>query len=306
MALPHATSPLSRIRPSWRSVLYVPAHVPRFVETAHRRGADAVQRDLEDSVPVAQKEAARAGVAAAARIVGQSGADVLVRINRPLSLAVRDIEASVGPAVHGLSITKVEGPSHVRLLDELVGECERRAGMPQGQTCFILLIETAAAFEAMAAIVRASPRVVALSLGSEDFALDCGFAPNDDVMLMPKQQMVIAARAAGMIPLGTLGSVVNIADTVAYRAMVRRSRQFGFEAATCVHPAQVAIVNEEYGVSEGDAADAQRIVGESARHAQAGRGAFELDGKMVDEPIVERARRTLLRHAAQTAARTKP
>jgi citrate lyase subunit beta/citryl-CoA lyase len=203
--------------------------------------------------------------------------------------------------VRALTITKVEGPSHVRLLDELVAECEQRAGLPIGHTSFVLLIETAAAFEAMAAIVRASPRVVALSLGSEDFALDCGFAPTDEVLLLPKQQMVIAARAAGVIPLGTLGSVVNIADTAAYRAMVRRSRQFGFEAATCIHPAQVAIVNEEYGISADEATAAQRIVDENRVHTEAGRGAFELDGKMVDEPIVERARRMLQRYAAQAA-----
>jgi citrate lyase subunit beta / citryl-CoA lyase len=288
--------------PDWRSILYVPAHVPRFVEAAHRRGADAVQLDLEDSVPGAQKEAARAGVAAAARTVGQSGKDVLVRINRPLGLAVRDVEAAVGPSVRGISITKVDGPSHVRLLDELVSECERRADVPHGHTCFVLLIETAAGYESMAEIVRASPRIVGLSLGSEDFALDCGFTPDDDVLLMPKQQMVIAARAAGVLPIGTLGSVVNIGDTEAYRAMVRRSRRFGFEAATCVHPAQVAVVNEEYGVTAEAAAAAQRIVDENERHASAGRGAFELDGQMVDEPIVERARRVLLRHAKQTAA----
>jgi citrate lyase subunit beta/citryl-CoA lyase len=293
------TSLLHAPKPHWRSILYVPAHVTRFVDAAHRRGADAIQLDLEDSVPPAQKEVARAAIASAAVTVGQSGADVLVRINRPLSQAVRDIEATVGPAVRGLSITKVDGPSHVRLLDELVSECELRTGVPLGRTCFILLIETAAAFEAMAAIVRASPRIVALSLGSEDFALDCGFAPNDDVLLMPKQQMVIAARAAGVIPLGTLGSVVNIADIAAYRAMVRRSRQFGFETATCIHPDQVAIVNEEYGIAESEATVAQRIVDESACHADAGRGAFALDGKMVDEPIVERARRTLMRYAAQ-------
>jgi citrate lyase subunit beta/citryl-CoA lyase len=288
-------------RPSWRSILYVPANAPRFIESAHRRAADAIQLDLEDSVPLAQKEVARAAVAAAARTVGQAGTDVLVRINRPLSLAVRDVEAAVGPAVRGLTITKVQGPSHVRLLDELVAECEHKTGVPQGRTSFILLIETAAAFEAMADIARASPRTVALSLGSEDFALDCGFAAIDEVLLMPKQQMVIAARAAGLMPLGTLGSVANIADTDGYRALVRRSRQFGFEAATCIHPAQVAIVNQEYGVDPLEVAAAQRIVDENVRHARAGRGAFELDGKMVDEPIVERARRTLLRHAAQAA-----
>ena len=95
--------------PVWRSLLYVPANVERYLAKAHERGADGIILDLEDSVPLAEKASARAGVRAAAERVGQAGADVLVRVNQPLRLAVRDVEASVCPAVDALVLPKVAG-----------------------------------------------------------------------------------------------------------------------------------------------------------------------------------------------------
>jgi citrate lyase subunit beta/citryl-CoA lyase len=115
---------------------------------------------------------------------------------------------------------------------------------------------------------------------------------------MPKQAMVIAARAAGVMPIGYIGSVVDFSDEAAFGAMVERSRRFGFDAATCIHPRQVAIVNRAYGVSAAEAAHARRLVEENARQLAAGRGAFQLDGKMVDAPLVARAQRVLSRYEA--------
>ena len=108
--------------PVWRSLLYVPANVEKYVDKAHTRGADCVQIDLEDSVPAAEKDQARALVPAVAARVRRGGADVVVRINRPLSLAVRDLEAAVGPDVNGIAVTKVQSADHLKLLDELVGD----------------------------------------------------------------------------------------------------------------------------------------------------------------------------------------
>ena len=107
--------PQERELPVWRSLLYVPVNVDKFVDGAHTRGADAIIVDLEDSVPAAEKDRARTLVPAAAKRVGRGGGDVIVRINRPLSLAVRDLEACVGPDVDGFAITKVEeiGRAHV-------------------------------------------------------------------------------------------------------------------------------------------------------------------------------------------------
>ena len=123
---------MTRELPIWRSLLYVPAHVERFVEKAHERGADCIQIDLEDSVPASEKERARALVEGAAARVRRGGADVVVRVNRPLSLAVRDLEAAVGPDVDGFTLPKVESAEHVRLLDEHISDVEVRRGITVG------------------------------------------------------------------------------------------------------------------------------------------------------------------------------
>jgi len=297
-AAAQASSPARVAAPAWRSILYVPVNVSRFVEKAPHAGADAIQLDLEDSIAPDAKDSARGMVAAVAHRLASAGATVLVRINRPIAMAVRDIEAAVGPDVQAISITKVASPDHVRLLDEVLSECEARRGMAHGHTRLLVMIETPQAFEAMREIAGASPRVAAMSLGAEDFALECGFTPGEDTLLLPKQMMVIAARAAGVMPVGYIGSVVDFSDEVAFGAMVQRSRRFGFDAATCIHPKQVAIVNRMYGVSAGEAAQARRLVDESTRQLAAGRGAFQLDGKMVDAPLVARASRVLARYEA--------
>ncbi|RZM04766.1 MAG: CoA ester lyase [Variovorax sp.] len=296
--IPNATPAPHAALPGWRSILYVPVNVARFVEKAPRAGADAIQLDLEDSIAPEAKDDARALVRDTARRLAAAGAQVLVRINRPLAMAVRDIEAAVGPDVRALSLTKVASPDHVRLLAEVVDECEARQGLPSGHTRLVVMIETPQAFEAMREIAGASPRIVGMSLGAEDFALECGFTVGEDTLLLPKQMMVIAARAAGVMPIGYLGTVVDFTDEQAFGDMVRRSRNFGFDAATCIHPRQVPIVNRAYGVSPDEAARARRLVDEGARQLAAGRGAFQLDGKMVDAPLVERAKRVLARHEA--------
>jgi len=284
--------------PVWRSLLYVPAHVDRFVAKAHERGADCIQIDLEDSVPASAKDEARSLVQRNASRVRRGGADVLVRINRPLSLAVRDIEASVGPGVDGFVLPKVGSADHVRLIEEHIAETELSRGMPVGHTRLVVLIETAAAWLAMAEIARASPRIVGLNLGSEDFALDCGMAPTPETLQAAKQQVVIAASAAGVLPLGVIGSMADFGDAAAFRAMVRRSRQFGFVGASCIHPAQVPILNELFAPSEEEVVAARRIVDALVAAEKEGRGAVALDGRMIDAPIADSARRTLRRQAA--------
>lgn len=292
-------------QPLWRSLLYVPVNVERYVDKAHTRGADCIQLDLEDSVPASEKDRARALVHDAARRVRKGGADVVVRINRPLAMAVRDIEASVGESVDGLAVTKVESAGHLRLLDELVSELEISRGLAVGHTRFIAMIETPAAFFQMRDIAVSTDRLSAMNIGGEDFASESGMEPTEQTLLMPKQQMILAARAAGLMPLGFLASVASFGDWDVFRAMVRRSRQFGFMGAGCIHPGQVPIVNQEYAPSAVEVDQATRIVDENAKAEANGRGSFAVDGKMIDVPVVRRAQYLLARHAAIQARDAK-
>ena len=284
--------------PVWRSLLYVPVNVEKFVEKAHTRGADVLQLDLEDAVPPAEKEKARTLVEKNAARVRRGGADVVVRINQPLSLAVRDLEHSVCPDVDGIAITKADSASHVKLLDELVTGLEEKRGMKAGHTKFIVMIETADAFTRIDEIPRASPRVVAMNIGGEDFALDLNAQPDADVLLHPKQRMIIAARAAGVMPLGFIGTVADFSDWEKFRLMVRRARRFGFDGAGCIHPGQVKIVNEEYTPSVEEVAYARKVIQMDQEAAAAGRGSFQIDGKMIDIPVVVRAERLIRRYEA--------
>src|SRR3954469_20472587 len=118
--------------PVWRSLLYVPANVPRFIDGAHRRGADGIILDLEDSVPIAERPAARRNLMASAENVARGGADVLVRINRPWRQTMLDLEAAINPRVQALAVTKVDSADHIRLISEVVSELEAERGMALG------------------------------------------------------------------------------------------------------------------------------------------------------------------------------
>jgi citrate lyase subunit beta / citryl-CoA lyase len=291
--------------PVWRSLLYVPVNVEKFVDKAHTRAADVIQLDLEDAVPPAEKEKARTLVEKNAARVRRGGSDVVVRINQPLSLAVRDMEHSVCPDVDGIAITKADSASHVRLLDELVTTLEEKRGMAAGHTKFLVMIETTDAFTRIDEIPRSSPRVVAMNIGGEDFALDINAQPDEDVLLAPKQRMIISARAAGVMPLGFIGTVADFSDWEKFRVMVRRSRRFGFDGAGCIHPGQVKIVNDEYTPSAEEVAYARKVIQMDKEAAAAGRGSFQIDGKMIDIPVVVRAERLIRRFEAIKAREAK-
>lgn len=287
-----------RTLPAWRSLMFCPANAERFVAKAHTRGADAIILDLEDSVSADEKAAARAGVAQAAHTVGQAGADVLVRINRELHWAVEDIAATVGPAVSAVVLPKVMGPEHVRLLSEAVALRELALGLPLGHTRFVALVESAAALEQLHAIARCDPRLVALAVGGEDLATDLDAEPSADALYVAKMLGLHAARAAGILPMGVLASVAGVADSQAYRAMLKRSRALGFACASCVHPAQVPLLNAAFGPSSAELERARRLVAAYEDGVQRGVGAVLFDGAMIDKPVAERAYRLLARGTA--------
>jgi citrate lyase subunit beta/citryl-CoA lyase len=284
--------------PVWRSALYVPANVPRFIDGAHKRGADAIIVDLEDSVPIAERPAARRDLMATAENVARGGADVIVRINRPWRQVMLDLEAAISPRVKALAVTKADSADHIKLIAEVVSELEAERGMVVGSTQFIAMIETPDAWFKMAEIAKADRRIVALTLGGEDFALAMGMLPTAEALFMPKQQLAIAARAAGILPLGFIGTVADYKDLDAFRETVRRSRRLGFRGASVIHPAQVPILNEEFAPSADEVASAKMIVAAYDEAVAAGRGSISVDGKMIDVPVVLRAQELLGIHNA--------
>jgi citrate lyase subunit beta / citryl-CoA lyase len=212
----------------------------------------------------------------AAEIVSRGSADVVVRINRPLRLAVRDIEPAVGPRVLALALPKTDSPEHVRPLAEIIDEVEAERGMAPGTTRLIAMVETAAALFHIAEIARAHPRLCALKLGAEDFALSAGILPESEGLFIPKQMAVFAARAAGIMPLGFIG-------------------------ASVIHPSQIPILNEEFRASAEEVDHARRVVAAYDKALAEGVGAVTVDGKMIDVPVVGRARLVTEREEAIAA-----
>ncbi|MEM1297885.1 MAG: CoA ester lyase [Pseudomonadota bacterium] len=281
--------------PRWRSMLFVPATAERFVAKAHSRRADAIIVDLEDAVALAEKPRARGLLPSVVSQVGQGGADVVVRINRPLRMAIADLEAAVCKGVHTLMLPKADGAQHVALLHEVVSELEAERGLPLGGIRFFPLIETVDGLYA-AREVAASPRVVAMGLGGEDFADAMGMpGVRAEDMLPYLRQMQVAARAAGVLAVGYAGSIANFSDLDAYATDIAEARAMGMDGGTCIHPAQVAVLNTGFSPTEAEIGQARRIVDAYDAALARGEGAIEVDGKMIDVPVANRARRLLSR-----------
>lgn len=276
--------------PVWRSLMFVPVTSEKFVRTGADRGADAIILDLEDAVAPSQKDHARTLIAGAIPEVSRKGADVLVRVNRPWRMLVRDIEAAVIPGVTALVLTKVDSPEHVHACEEIVSELEAERGLPVGGMKFLVLVETPAGFFRIQEIAKCSPRIVGLSLGSEDFAAEVGMQSDPEGLFYPKQQTIFAAKAAGVLPMGFVGSIADFRDQEAFRAIVRRSRRLGFMCASAIHPLQVSVLNEEFAPTAAEIERAERMIAAYDEAYAKGLGAVQFEGAMIDVPVVNRAR----------------
>ena len=279
--------------PTWRSLLYVPVVSERFVAKAHTRGADAIILDLEDAVAPSEKDRARELVPAAAETVSQGGADVLVRINRPWRLAVRDIEAAIGANVGGLVLPKVDSAEHVLALAEIAASVEEERALPVGRTLFFARIEGPKGLLNAAEIAAAHPRVAAIGLGSADYTIATGMAAGAAGNTIASFQIVNAAKAAGRSAIGLVSTITDFGDLDAFRRVAEESRALGLRGAPCVHPSQVPILNEVFSPSADELGRARRIVEEYESALAAGEGAITVDGQFVDVPFYEQAKRLL-------------
>jgi len=280
----------------WRSQLYVPSNNQRFIAKAHTYGADTIILDLEDSVPIEERPYARSGLVEAVESVGQNGADVTVRINSPLLETYADIEAAVMPGLSAVYVTKVTDGEYLKAVSDKIGQRERATGMDEGCIHIIAIIETSKAYLRAEEIACADSRTIALVLGGEDLALDLGSVPDDETLAMPRQHIAIVARSAGLVPFGIMGSIADYKDLNAIRVVAERSRRFGFEGAACIHPSVVPVLNEAFTPSAIEVEHATRAVERYGNAETEGLGAITVDGKMIDVPVVRRAKNLLKRY----------
>ncbi|SDA90384.1 CoA ester lyase [Sinorhizobium sp. NFACC03] len=273
-----------------RSLLYVPASSERFIAKAHERGADAIVLDLEDSVADGEKQAARAGLAQSVHLAGRSGAKTFVRINAEPGLQKADAEAACRAGAFGLFIAKARSPEQLRALAEHLAPIERE--LRREPLVFVALLEDAGAV-LDARPIAACQRVLGLVAGGEDIATSMGAEPLPEVLRLPKLLVHLAAKAEGKLSFGTLTTVADYQQRDALEAAAREASRHGFDGATCIHPSAVPIMNAAFSPSEEKVAWARAVLDAAAGAAAEGRGAFLVGDRMVDAPIIERARRIL-------------
>jgi citrate lyase subunit beta/citryl-CoA lyase len=275
-------------------MLYVPATSEKFIEKAHERGADAIKIDLEDAVAPQEKPRARTLVRDAAKLVAKGGADVLVRINRPMRMAVADLEASVWPEVQGLVLPKVESADHISFLSEMITELEVERGMIPGHIRLMALIETPRGYSNARDVALSSSRLAAIALGQEDFSAEMGMVDPEGMSLLSYYQTVqVAAREANILPIGYPGSIAEFTDLDLFRSNALIARKLGFDGGACIHPKQVPILNEAFTPTDAEIKRSENMVAAYDTAMAAGDGAVAFEGKMIDVPVVARAKRIL-------------
>ena len=283
-----------------RSLLFVPAGNERFLSSALRGDADVIQLDLEDAIAPGQKQAARQSAQTELEQVAAAGRAVSVRVNVEDALLSDDLDAVVRPGLSALTIPKAEAVEMLEVIDQQVTQLEAERGMPCGEVRLIAQIESAKGVLNVREIAQATPRLVALGLGMEDLIADVGGEVTPDALYFPAMQSLYAAREAGLIPIGYLGSITVYKETERFREWIVRAKSLGFAGGFCIDPNQVKILNECFRPTPDEIAAAQTIVDAAKQHAQDGIGAFSHNGKMVDAPVVERAQRVLRLYEAQS------
>jgi len=280
-----------------RTLLFVPGNRPERVDKAVAAGADAVIIDLEDAVPLASKEETRPMVRE--KLLQHAQGHIMVRVNALDSGFLQgDLDAVVMGALRCIIVPKVEGPAHIRDIHRLLSEAESAGGMEPGTISIIPLIESARAVQNIHAIVSEQiepERFHTVAFGAADYTLDMGIemTGGGDELFYPRSRIAVACRAAGVEPPVDTPFMIDVKDMEGLRIDALRAKTLGFQGKLCVHPSQVAPCNEIFSPSAGEIAYARQII-ETFEEAEAqGLAAIQLEGKMIDYPVVERSRRIL-------------
>jgi len=274
----------------WKSLLFVPVLEDRFVKSAPSRGASAVVLDLEASIAQDRKAEARNALAHAVKQLSPD-VDVTVRIN-PLWLdAIRDLEASVIAGVSALHLARCTSAGDVAAIDNVVGELEVERGLAKGSIRLVAMLESPGAVLSAEKIAAASPRMVGLTLGVEDYATEMGTKTSEDLLRRAGFDVIQAARAANISPLVVPASMADFRDLDALETATRYARSLGSSGGYAVHPAQVKVLNEVFAPTAEELDWADRVLAASEDAATSGKAVFQVAGQMIDLPLINRAKR---------------
>ena len=273
--------------------MFVPGNNPGMMQDAFIYGPDSIMLDLEDSVTMAEKDAARLLVHNALKTIDYGNTEMVVRIN-PLNTAYgkKDVEAVVKAGVHVIRMPKTETAEEVREVEREIERVEKEIGC-LGRTKIMAAIESTLGIVNAYEIAVASGRMMGIALGAEDYCanLKTQRSPEGTELLFARQQIVVAARAAGIDALDTVYS--NLNDMETFRKEVELIKQLGFDGKSIINPRQIEIVNEVCAPTEKAIEKAKTIIAAIKEAEKRGSGVIAVNGKMVDRPVVIRAQRTI-------------
>lgn len=276
-----------------RAMMFMPGNNPAMLQNAGIYGADTVIFDLEDAVAISEKDAARQLVHNAIKTINYP-CEVAIRINHILTpYGLDDLKVVLAAKPDLIRLPKAESPDEIAQVDAIISEAEHKHGFPAGSINMMAAIETAKGLRLAYEIATASPRMVALAIGGEDFIADLKTTRSKDgkELYVARSQLLLAARAAGIDAIDTVYSDIN--DEENFIAEVNMIKQLGFDGKSVINPRQVRIVKEIFTPSEKEIAHAERVITAYKAAIERNSGVINLDGKMIDTPMVLRAERVL-------------
>ena len=277
-----------------RTMLFVPGNNPGMMRDAHIYGSDALMFDLEDSVAMREKDAARLLVYNALKTIHYGNCELVVRVN-PLNTPYgkQDIEAVVRAGVHVVRLPKTETAQDILDTEAEIERVEREAGIPVGKTKMMAAIEGALGVVNAYAIATASKRLIGIALGAEDYCanLKTNRSPEGSELFLARSTIVVAARAAGIDALDTVYSDINNEEQLIRETKL--IKQLGFDGKSIINPRQIKPIHQVFAPTEKEIEKATRICAAMREAEKKGSGVVSLNGKMVDKPILIRAQRCL-------------
>ena len=277
-----------------RTMMFMNAQKPGLIKDAYIYGSDSIILDLEDAVAENQMDAARFSLYHALKSIDYGDTEVIVRIyGLDTPHWQEDVRVCVAGGADGIRIAKCENAAMVHQVDEAVTAAEKEFGVEVGRTMLMAALESPLGIMNAYEIVTASPRMFGCAISGGDFRKSMHVQIQRDgvEMMVARGQMLLAARAAGVQCFDTM--FPNIDDMDGFKAEVIQNHKMGFDGKSIVNPKQIAFVHETFAPTEKEIAYAEKLVRGCQAQADAGIGVYTVDGKMVDIPFFEDAKRII-------------
>ncbi len=277
-----------------RTMMFVPGNNPGMVKDAYIYKCDSIMFDLEDSVLLSEKDAARYLVYNSLRAIDYGDKELVVRINNPRTqCGIMDIKAMVASRIDVIRLPKTETVEDVLICEEEILKAEEEFGIEKGSTKMMAAIESAEGVLNARDIAKASKRLVAIALGAEDYVTDLKTRRYEDgVELMFARSMLLhAARAAKIDALDTVYS--DLSNEEGFRKEILLIKKLGFDGKSIINPCQIEPVVEIFTPTRKEIDNALEIMDAIEEAERNKSGVISLNGKMIDMPIVLRAQRTI-------------